>query len=68
MRNSEKVAARAFLYARLRGIDYIFCGHTHKALQERRGKIRYFNSGCWTEIPSTYITIDGKKIEICKYQ
>lgn len=68
MRNSEKVKARAFLYARLRGIDYIFCGHTHKAMEERKGKIRYFNSGCWTEIPSTYITIDGKKIELCKYQ
>jgi UDP-2,3-diacylglucosamine pyrophosphatase LpxH len=68
MRNSEKVAARAILYARLRGADYIFCGHTHKADQERRGKIRYFNSGCWTDIPSTYITVEGKKIEICKYQ
>ena len=68
MRNSEKVAARAFLYARFRRVDYIFCGHTHKAMQERRGRIHYFNSGCWTEIPSTYITIDGKKIEICKYQ
>jgi len=68
MRNSEKVAARAFFYARLRGFDYIFCGHTHKAMEERRGKIHYYNSGCWTEIPSTYIAIDGKKIEICKYQ
>lgn len=68
MRNSEKVAARAILYARFRGIDCIFCGHTHKADQERKGKIRYFNSGCWTEIPSTYITVDGNKIEIYKYQ
>jgi UDP-2,3-diacylglucosamine pyrophosphatase LpxH len=68
MRNSEKVAARAILYARMRGFDYIFCGHTHKADQQRRGKIRYFNSGCWTDIPSTYITVEGKKIEICKYQ
>jgi len=67
MRNSEKVMARAFLYARLRGIDCIFCGHTHKAMEEKRGKIRYYNSGCWTEIPSTYITIDGKKIAVCKY-
>ncbi len=68
MRNSEKVAARAILYARFRGVDYIFCGHTHKAMQERRGRIRYFNSGSWTDVPSTYITINGKKIEICKYQ
>jgi UDP-2,3-diacylglucosamine pyrophosphatase LpxH len=68
MRNSEKVAARAVLYARLRGADYIFCGHTHQAMQEKRGKIRYFNSGSWTDVPSTYITADGKKIEICRYQ
>jgi len=68
LRLSDKVAARAILYARFRRVDYIFCGHTHKAMQERRGKIRYFNSGGWTDVPSTYITIDGKKIEICKYQ
>jgi predicted phosphodiesterase len=67
MRNSEKVKARAFFYARLRGFDYIFCGHTHKALKEKKGKIRYFNSGCWTEIPSTYVTLDEKKVEIHKY-
>jgi UDP-2,3-diacylglucosamine pyrophosphatase LpxH len=68
LRLSEKVAKRAILYARLRGIDYIFCGHTHKAMQERRRKIRYYNAGCWTDIPATYITLDGKKIDICKYQ
>jgi UDP-2,3-diacylglucosamine pyrophosphatase LpxH len=67
LRLSGKVAQRAILYARLRSADYIFCGHTHKAMQERRGKIRYYNAGCWTDIPSTYITVDGKKIEICKY-
>jgi UDP-2,3-diacylglucosamine pyrophosphatase LpxH len=66
LRLSDKVAKRAILYARLRGADYIFCGHTHKAMQERRGKIHYFNSGCWTDIPTTYITVNGKKIEICK--
>ncbi|HLM84538.1 MAG TPA: UDP-2,3-diacylglucosamine diphosphatase [Candidatus Bathyarchaeia archaeon] len=68
MRNSEKVASRAILFASLRGADCIFCGHTHKALQKKRGKIRYFNSGCWTEIPATYIAADGEKIAICKYQ
>jgi UDP-2,3-diacylglucosamine pyrophosphatase LpxH len=68
LRLSGKVARRAILYARLRGVNYIFCGHTHKAMQEKRGKIHYYNAGCWTDIPSTYITIDDKKIEICKYQ
>lgn len=67
LRLSEKVARRAILYGRLRGVDYVFCGHTHKAMQERRGKIHYYNSGSWTDIPSTYITIDGRKIELCEY-
>jgi UDP-2,3-diacylglucosamine pyrophosphatase LpxH len=68
MRNSEKVAQRAILYARLRGAKYIFCGHTHQAMKEKRGKIHYYNAGCWTDIPSTYITSDGNRIEVCKYR
>lgn len=68
LRNSEKVAARAILYARMCGADYIFCGHTHKAMRERRSGTRYFNSGSWTDSPATYITVEGKKIEICIYQ
>lgn len=67
LRISKKVASRAIRYARFRRIKYIFCGHTHKALKKRRGKIHYYNSGCWTDIPSTFITIDGKNIEIHKY-
>jgi len=67
LRLSEKVARRAILYARLRGADYIFCGHTHKAMHERRGRVHYYNSGGWTDIPSTYITLDGKSIQINEY-
>jgi len=67
LRLSEKVASRAILYARLRGVDYIFCGHTHKAMYERRGRVHYYNSGGWTDIPSTYITLDGKSIKIHEY-
>lgn len=67
LRLSEKVASRAILYARLRGVEYIFCGHTHKAMYKKRGKIHYYNSGCWTDVPSTYITLDGKSIKINEY-
>jgi len=68
LRLSKKVAARAIRYARIRGVDYIFCGHTHKAKKVRRGKIHYYNSGCWTDIPSTYITLDEDDIKIHKYK
>jgi len=67
LRLSGKVARRAIFYARLRRIDYIFCGHTHKAMEERRGKVYYYNSGCWTDIPETFITIDRDNIKIHKY-
>lgn len=68
LRLSKKVANKAIRYARLRGVDYIFCGHTHKAKKVRRGKITYYNSGCWTDVPSTYITLDEDNIRIHKYK
>ncbi len=67
LRLSEKVADRAILFARIKNIDYIFCGHTHKAMKKRKGKINYYNSGCWTDTPTTYITIDEEDIKIHEY-
>ena len=66
LRLSKKVAKRAILYARLNRANIVFCGHTHKAMKMRRGKIRYYNSGCWTDIPSTYITLNKRDIKIHK--
>ena len=68
LRLSEKVARRALLYAKLQSVDYIFCGHTHKSKKIKQGRIAYYNSGCWTDIPSTYITLDAELIKICKYE
>lgn len=67
LRLSGKVAKRAILYAKFRRVDYIFCGHTHKATEKHQGDIYYYNSGCWTDVPSTYITIDHDNIKIHKY-
>ena len=63
LRLSDKVARSAARFGSLRGIDYIFCGHTHKAMERTFERIVYFNSGCWTDVPSTFITID-EEIEI----
>jgi UDP-2,3-diacylglucosamine pyrophosphatase LpxH len=67
LRLSKKVADRALLYGKLKGVDYIFCGHTHKTCKKIKKNIRYYNSGCWTDTPPTFITLDQKKIEIHKY-
>lgn len=67
LRISNKVASRATIYARVMQVDYIFCGHTHKAMESNRGDVHYYNCGCWTDIPATYITIDRDDMKIQQY-
>lgn len=67
MRLSPRVATGALAYARLRGDDVVFCGHTHMSMQAERKGIRYFNSGCWTTEGPTYITVDGFGVQIHDY-
>lgn len=64
LRLSEEVARGALIYARLNKVDYIFCGHTHITKYAESRGIKYYNSGCWVSIPSSYITAEGEKIEI----
>lgn len=67
LRLSEKVAHSAMKYGKKTGVSYVFCGHTHKAMQKVNGSIKYYNSGCWTDAPCTFITIDEKDIKIRDY-
>jgi len=68
LRLSEKVARGAIAAAKEQEAKYVFCGHTHKALQKVNGHYtKYYNSGCWTDAPCTYITIDEKDIAIKEY-
>ena len=55
---SDKIADDAIAYGAERSAHYIFCGHTHLAMRAERSGVSYFNSGCWTDRPSQYITID----------
>ncbi|MEA3273204.1 MAG: UDP-2,3-diacylglucosamine diphosphatase [Patescibacteria group bacterium] len=64
LRLSRKVANSAVLYGKLRGAKYVFCGHTHQSAQIEKRGVKYFNSGCWTDIPSSYITMNKKGIKI----
>jgi UDP-2,3-diacylglucosamine pyrophosphatase LpxH len=67
LRLSEKVAHSALHYGRKHEARYVFCGHTHKAIKRIHHGVRYFNSGCWTDLPCTYITICENEIQICEY-
>lgn len=66
LRLSKEVSRGAIYYARMRRAKYVFCGHTHNPMYYKSGNIKYYNSGSWTEKPSSYITINGEEIKIKK--
>lgn len=66
LRLSSKVASGAIAHAKARGIERIFCGHTHEAMRVK-DSIEYFNSGSWTQANVTYITIDEQGVNIHEY-
>ena len=68
LRLSEKVATGAIAEAKKHRAQYAFCGHTHKALQKVNGHhVKYYNSGCWTDSPCTFITIDEENIQVHEF-
>ncbi len=67
LRLCAKVESGAIAYARFRGADVVFCGHTHIAVQSEREGVRYYNSGCWTVETPTYITVEESGVRIREY-
>jgi UDP-2,3-diacylglucosamine pyrophosphatase LpxH len=43
--------------------NYVVTGHTHHPYI----KLDYANSGCWTEIPCSYITISEGEVNLCHF-
>jgi len=68
LRMSPKVASGALFHARLHGVDRIFCGHTHVAMQQIQDGIQYYNAGGWTDSCATYITIGAEGVRIHEYR
>jgi len=67
LRMSDLVAEGAAAYAARRGVDGILCGHTHRALSRVFDKVIYHNTGCWTEKPATFITLNEGRAELREY-
>jgi UDP-2,3-diacylglucosamine pyrophosphatase LpxH len=60
MRCSEQIERKSKEYAKKKGCNIVCVGHTHLD-KVSIGEVSYFNSGCWTEIPCSYLTIcDGE--------
>ena len=60
-RLTEVVSQAAMKFAHRKGIDVIFCGHTHEAIKLTSAKgnhiVEYFNCGDWTGYNCAFITI-----------
>jgi UDP-2,3-diacylglucosamine pyrophosphatase LpxH len=61
LRCAKKIEDGAIGLARKLGCHAACCGHSHHAEAKVEQPIAYFNSGCWTERPCTYLTVaDGE--------
>ncbi|HEY4330002.1 MAG TPA: UDP-2,3-diacylglucosamine diphosphatase, partial [Phycisphaerae bacterium] len=69
VRCSNKIRDGARRYAASRGCSVVLCGHTHHAesIAATPEAPAYHNSGCWTELPSTYLTIEHGQIKTHQY-
>jgi UDP-2,3-diacylglucosamine pyrophosphatase LpxH len=68
LRCARKIEEGAIARAARAGCNAVCCGHTHHPTVNTEGPIHYFNSGCWTELPCTYLTVDNGVIELHSFR
>lgn len=68
LRCARKVEEGALAYAARKDCAVVCCGHTHHVTCNRTGPVAYFNSGCWTEMPCTYLTAAEGWIEVHRFE
>src|SRR5262249_18403492 len=64
LRCTAQIEAGAVELAAKRGCDAVCCGHTHVAAAREDGPVAYYNSGCWTELPCSYLTVQGGAVNL----
>lgn len=64
LRCAEKIRDRAVLYAEKRGFDVVVCSHVHMEEEYTNGVVFYYNTGCWTDSPSSFVTVVNGSLSI----
>jgi UDP-2,3-diacylglucosamine pyrophosphatase LpxH len=67
LRCAQKIETDSTRYAAKLDCDVVCCGHTHLPIANNVGSIRYYNSGCWTEKPCHYLTVQDGGVELRSY-
>jgi UDP-2,3-diacylglucosamine pyrophosphatase LpxH len=60
----EFVRGKAVAHAQQEGLPGVITGHTHFAEDSFIDNVHYLNTGCWTEYPCSYITIDDGRVAL----
>ncbi len=68
LRCTRIIEERALEMGRRRHCTAVCCGHTHVAVAHTDGPIAYFNSGCWTELPCHYLTVEAGQVRVQTFQ
>ena len=68
LRCAMKIEERSTEAARRRDCSAVCCGHTHVAAAHEDQPVAYYNSGCWTELPCTYLTVHDGVIRLHEFQ
>jgi UDP-2,3-diacylglucosamine pyrophosphatase LpxH len=64
LRCVQKVLDGAKSFAAEKNVDIVCCGHTHHAESSYTGAVEYHNSGCWTEMPCTYLSVAEGEVRL----
>jgi UDP-2,3-diacylglucosamine pyrophosphatase LpxH len=67
LRCAQKIEDGAVEHARKKNCSVVCCGHTHHAVVHESGAVRYHNSGCWTELPCTYLSVADGGVELHQF-
>jgi UDP-2,3-diacylglucosamine pyrophosphatase LpxH len=68
LRCARKIEHGAVELARRRHCTAVCCGHTHVAAARTDQPVAYFNSGCWTELPCTYLTVSRGMVRLHHFE
>lgn len=66
-RVSDVVNSRALEYGLMKKADFVFCGHTHRAINVAKNGVEYFNTGCWNDRYCHYVLVDDQKVTLNKF-
>jgi hypothetical protein len=68
LRCARKVEEGSTAIAARLGCTALVCGHTHVACGGTGHGVTYFNSGCWTELPCTYLTVANAQVDLHAFE